>query len=298
MRILVTGATGYIGSAVVSELVRAGHEVTGLVRSKQKAASVQSLGAGAVEGTLEDPASYRGPAAEHEALCHIALERSSDRAAADATAIETLLRAAREGGRVRLILYTSGCWVLGHTGEGPADEDASTDGAAEIVRWRPAHERRVRDAASGRLATAVLRPGVVYGGKGGLVSQLFASAVERGAAEYVGDGQNRWSLIHRDDLARLYRQIVETGGRGIFHAAEGRAVRVADAARAASAAAGARGATRSLPLSEARKELGLVADALCLDQVIGARRSRELGWRPTRTSFVESATEAFREWRA
>lgn len=297
MRIFITGGTGYIGSAVVAALVKAGHEVSGLVRSAESARVLEAMGGRAVEGDLKDGSTYAAAAAKAEALVHAAFEYSARGVEADRTAVDTLLDAARR--TKALVLYTSGCWVLGNTGDGPADESASTERAAELVAWRPAHERAVLEAgdAAGGPATAVIRPGMVYGGRGGLASHLFESAVETGAAEYVGDGANRWSMVHREDLADLYRLVVERTARGIFHGVDGHAARVAEAARAASEAAGKGGATRSVPLEEARRKLGPVADALCLDQVLAAPRSAELGWRPARASFVETAPASFAEWR-
>lgn len=286
MKVFVTGGTGYIGSAVVAALVKAGHDVSGLARSPESARRLAALGARAVKGDLKDGSTYAAAAAEHKALLHIAFEYSAHGVDADRTAVETLVYAARRA--KSLLVYTSGCWVLGNTGDAPADEAASTERAAELVAWRPAHERLVLeagDAADGP-ATAVIRPGMVYGGRGGLASHLFESAVEKGAAEYVGDGRNRWSLVHREDLAELYRLVVERKARGIFHGVDGHAA----------AGAGAGGATRSVPLAEARAKMGPVADALCLDQVLAAARSAELGWRPARRSFVGSAPAAFEEW--
>ncbi|HWP34947.1 MAG TPA: NAD-dependent epimerase/dehydratase family protein, partial [Thermodesulfobacteriota bacterium] len=219
------------------------------------------------------------------------------RAVERARAVEALLNAARASGRPRVVVYTSGVWVLGHTGDRPADETAPTDRPASLVAWRPGHERLVLEAATDALATAVIRPGLVYGGTRGLVSELFASAVRTGAARYVGDGRNRWSLVHRADLAQLYRLVLERGGRGVFHGVDGVPVRVADAARAASEAAGRGGATQSQAVEEARRELGPLVEGLLLDQVVVARRSAELGWQPTRRSFLESAAAAYAEWR-
>ncbi len=165
------------------------------------------------------------------------------------------------------------------------------------MAWRPAHERLVLGSTTETLATAVIRPGMVYGGKGGLVSSLFASAVNEGVVAYVGDGRNRWSLVHRDDLAVLYRLVLERRAREVFHGVDGVPARTAELARAAAEAAGKGGATRSVPLEEARKQMGPVADALVLDQVVVTRRAGELGWKPARRSFLESARAAYLEWR-
>lgn len=299
MRVFITGATGYIGSALVRELVRAGHEVTGLVRSAERGDALKSLGAAALLGRLDEPATYAAAAGQHDAVVHAAFDHGAGAAAVgiDWIAIDALFEVARASGERRSVVYTSGVWVLGNTGDCPADEDVPATRPPLVVAWRPAHERLVLTVPGDTVAGAVIRPGMVYGGRGGLVSRFFASAVNEGAAAYVGDGSNRWSLVHRDDLAVLYRLILEQRARGIFHGVDGVPTRTAELATAAAEAAGKGGATRSVPLEEARKEMGPVADALVLDQVVAGRRSAELGWTPRRRSFVESARAAYAEWR-
>jgi nucleoside-diphosphate-sugar epimerase len=297
MYIFVTGATGYIGHAVVGELVALGHEVTGLVRDDAKAALVRRLGARAVIGDIADPASYREHAAEHDALVHAAFSSGPGAVAADRTTVETLIAAARAG-RARSLVYTSGIWVLGATGDSPAFEGAPTDHPMPLVAWRPGHERLALEAGIHHLASAVIRPGIVYGGRGGLTGDYFASAEKDGAAAYVGDGTNRLPMIHVEDLARFYRRIVEHHARGVFHAVDGNAVPLAEVARAASEAAGKGGATRSIPLAQARQTLGPFADCLALDQFVESRRATELGWRPEHPNFLGEAAKAYQEWKS
>lgn len=293
MRIFLTGATGYLGSDLVRELADAGHQVRGLTRNREKAARIASLGGEAVVGHVQDPASYRGEAEAADAIVHMAAEDSAERAAVDRVAVDTLISAATSG-RPGVLVYTSGCFVLGDTGDEPAHEDASTAGAPPYVAWRPPHERMVLDAGGPGLATAVIRPGMVYGGDGGTFRMLFDSARQEGAARYVGSGTNRWSPVYRGDVSRLYRMVLEEAAVGIFHCAE-RAARVRDVAEAASHAAGAGGATASQAVEEAREELGGFADALTLDQVMGCGAARRLGWEPAHRPFRESAAAVYEE---
>lgn len=301
-RIFVTGATGYIGRAVVRELAAAGYEVTGLTRWAEKTLDIKALGARAVVGDVRASDTFRRVAAAHDVLIHIALESSDARIAADRAAIEALLWAARQherrkGEAPRCVIFTSGVFVLGNTGDAPAAEDASTAGAADVAAWRPAHERLVLDAATEDIATAVIRPGMVYGGRGGLIGAFFESAERDGAAAFVGDGTNRWAPVYRGDLARLYRIIAERRARGIFHCAEAGGTPVEALARAASEAAGRGGAGRQVPLEEARRTMGTSADALVLDQVVASPRAEALGWRHEHAPFVESAAEVYDEWK-
>lgn len=295
MRVFITGATGYIGSAVVRELVSAEHQVTGLTRLAEKASYLRDMGAEPVVGDLRDVGSYRDALMTADALVHIAAEHSEARVPVDRAAVDAMLDAAEQG-PARLVVYTSGCFVLGETGNEPAHEDASTEAAPELVAWRPEQEARVLQAGTAGLAASVIRPGMVYGGKDGLFARLFATAERDGAAEFVGDGANHWSPVHRDDVARLYRMVVEGGGSGIYHCAEP-AELVGALAMAASRAAGAGGATQRLRVEEAREEMGELADALTMNQVMGCRRARALGWEPAHPPFVQSADAVYAEWK-
>ena len=299
MRVFLTGASGYIGSAVARELVRAGHEVTGLHHLEESADTVRAAGATPMRGDIADPATYAEAAAGHDVIVHLAAD-PGDRAAADAAAVDTLIEAARSHMiRDAHLVYTSGCWVLGDTAGAAADEDYPADHPAEIVAWRPAHEERVLGipGEGSDLTGTVVRPGNVYGGVDGLVTPLFATAAETGAARFVGNGENRWSMIHRNDLATLDLRIVEERASGIFHGVDDSPTPVIDVARAASEAAGAGGDTRSVPVEEARESLGQVADTLLLDQTLVTHRGEEIGWKPAHASFVEGAGAAWREYR-
>ena len=299
MRVFLTGASGYIGSAVARELVRAGHEVTGLHHREATVDAVQAAGAKPLRGDISDPATYAEAAAGHDVLIHLAADYD-DHVGADAAAVDTLIEAARSHMiRDAHLIYTSGCWVLGDTGGTPADEDYPADHPAEIVAWRPAHEERVLGipGEGSDLTATVIRPGMVYGGVAGLITPLFASAAEEGAARFVGDGENQWSMVHRNDLATLYLRVVEERASGIFHGVDGSPTRVIDVARAASEAAGAGGETRSVPLEEAHRSLGPVADAILLDQTLVTHRAEEVGWSPAYPSFVAGAGAAWREYR-
>ncbi len=298
MEIFVTGVTGHVGGAVARRLAEAGHRVTGLLRSAGKRDRLADAGIEPVYGDMTIPASYRPAAREHDALIHCAFRGEGDAVGGDRTALDALLDAARLGERPRTVVYTSGCWVLGDTGGEVADEDTPVEDPAEVVGWRPRHEQIVLEADGEEgLTTAVVRPGLVYGGAGSLTGRLFATAEREGAAEVPGDGEQHWSFVHREDLADLYLRVLEEGASGIFHGVDGVPVPAREAARAASEAAGAGGRVRTVDVEEARQELGAMADALCLDQRLAARRSAEIGWGPERPCFPEAAEAACRAWR-
>jgi nucleoside-diphosphate-sugar epimerase len=294
MKVFVTGATGYVGGAIVQALVRGGHEVTGLSRDGEKDGVVARLGARPVRGALGELRALSRQMSEHDALVHAAMDYGLG-PPADLEAIEAMLAAAGEAGRALTVVYTSGVWVLGET-RTPASEGAPLLRPAAAVVWRPPHERRVLEAATDRIHPAVVRPGMVYGEKRGIVNRWFETAARDGAAAVVGTGANRWPLVHREDLAELYRAIVERGARGIFHGVDGASPTTGEAAAAASRAAGRGGAVKLVPLDEARRSMGPMADALAMDQVVVSARGAEVGWAPRHPPFVQGAEAAYREW--
>jgi nucleoside-diphosphate-sugar epimerase len=153
-----------------------------------------------------------------------------------------------------------------------------------------------RSAASG-FTGSVVRPGLVYGGRGGTMPQLFGDAKGERLVTYYGAGMNRWTLVYRRDLATLYRLIAESGTGGIFHGVDGTPMPVRAVAEAASRAAGWDGRTRSIAfeeLPEAEREHA--RRALGKDVAVTSSRTAALGWVPSFASFAEGAAQAYREW--
>jgi nucleoside-diphosphate-sugar epimerase len=294
MKVFVTGATGYVGAAVTAALVKAGHQVTGLSRHGDRDGAVAALGARPIRGELGGLKALVPQMAEHDALIHAAVDYGLG-PPADEEAILALLAAAGQAGRAMQVVYTSGVWVLGET-RTKATEGAPLLQPAAAVAWRVGHERRVLESATHNVTTAVIRPGIVFGERRGLVSPWFAGAAKEGVARFVGSGQQRWAFIHRDDLAALYRAVLERRAAGIFHGVDGASPTVRAAAEAASHAAG-KGAVQAIPVEEARKTMGPMADALAMDQVVASARGAEVGWTPAHPPFVQDAAAAFREWR-
>lgn len=297
MRIFVTGASGYIGSAVLDALVRGGHQVTGLVRNSEKAEQVAARGATPLVGDLGDPSSYRPSAEGHDGFIHTALEASPRGPEGDRTAVDTLLAAARAGNGVpRFLIYTSGIWVLGQTRQ-PAAEDAPLD-PAEISAWRPANEQVVLAAAGDGLRTAVIRPGIVYGGTRGIVGDLLRDAAN-GLIRIVGPGENHWPVVYDRDLADLYLRIaIRDDASGVFHANDEGDERVNEIVEAIARQLPQTPDVRRIPLEEAKAKLGPYAVALTLDQVIRSPRARALGWVPALRSVAGNIPRLFEEWRA
>jgi len=304
MRIFLTGATGHIGGAVLDALVRAGHEVTALVRTNEKARRVAKRGAHPVIGNLAEPESFRGAADGQDGYVHTAFDYSANGGpAVDKLALETLIAAAmrpRTAGsnvsKKRFIVYTSGVWILGKTPE-PAAEDAPINPIA-MASFRPAHERIVLNAANEHLRAVVVRPGVVYGGGNGIVADLFKSA-SNGLVRVIGDGNNHWPLVYERDLADLYARLAgRDDAAGIYHANDEGDERVNDIVTAIKPYLPVKPDVRHVPIDEARSKMGAYAEALALDQVVRSPRARALGWSPTLHSVSGNAARLLEEWRA
>ena len=307
MKVFVTGATGYIGRAVLTALHRAGHSAVGLAREKERAAAALGPGREWVIGNLRDARTYAFEASACDAILHLGADMSSF-ATVDKISVETLLSAAAKGDGKKVFVYTSGVWVLGATGETPVDEDSALN-PVPLIAARVRHEQLALDASSDQLTAAVVRPGIVYGGRGGIVSGFFADAVSSSRPTVVGDGNNRWAGVYLGDLCDLYVRLLESAfspavrrlapKERVFHAVTPPSETVSSIARAASRAAGREDTVHFWPIDEAREKLGGYADALALDQVVGSKRSEAvLGWRPRVRGFVPNAPELFEEWRA
>ncbi len=283
MKVFLTGATGYIGSAVADRLRAAGHEVSALARSDAAADKLRSAGIEPVRGDFTDPRSVGRAAAAADGA--ISMATTYD-ASIDGPAIDVMLDAL--AGTNKPFIYTSGIWSHGDTGDEVVDETSPPRPAA-LVAWRQAVEDRVLQAAGRGIRTVVIRPAIVYGRGGGIPAGFIESARSAGAAQYVGTGENRWPFVHVDDLADLYLLGLEKAPPGtLLLGVSGPSYRVREVAAAASRAAGAGGKTRAWPLEEARGKLGAYADALALDQQASGRKAQELvGWRPYRPDVLE-----------
>ena len=293
MRIFLTGGTGYIGSAVLDALVRGGHRIDALVRNREKAAEVQARGAHAILGNLAQPASYVDVAAAADGFVHAAFDYAGGGAEVDAIVLDTLLGLPDKPGR--FLVYTSGVWVLGGSST-PMDETVPLN-PTQHVAWRPAHERRVLDASARGLRTAVIRPGIVYGGSRGIVGDLFKDATN-GLIRVIGTGENHWPLVYDRDLGDLYLRIVnQPDASGLFHANDERDEQVNDLVAAIVGHTKISPSVRRVPIEEARKKMGPYADALVLDQIVRSPRARALGWNPALHSVSGNAARLFEEWR-
>lgn len=297
MKIFLTGATGYIGSAVLDAALRANHQITALVRTPQAADALSSRGVTPVLGDLKTVKSYRTAADAHDAYIHTAADSSPKREEVDRKALETLLSLASFRAKFAPVsfVYTSGIWVLGSNAQ-PMDETAQAN-PGELLGWRPAHEQLVLEAAGPNLRTAVIRPGVVYGGNRGIVSDLLKNALN-GLIRVIGTGENHWPLVYDRDLADLYVRVASMPeASGIYHANDEGDETVNAIVEGIASHLSMTPDVRHVPLEEARKKLGAYADALALDQRVRGPRARALGWSPTLHSVGTNVPRLLEEFR-
>lgn len=299
MRIFLTGATGYIGSAVLDAFLRAGHQVTALVRDPAKAERVSKRGVQAVIGELSTTKQYVAAAEAADGIVHTAYDHSKRGQAIDREAIDTFLAIGhrKQGASPRpFFIYTSGVWVLGNTPT-PAAEDAPVD-PAPLVAWRPEHEQLVlQGGVDGAVRTAFIRPGIVYGGSRGIIADMLKDA-GNGLVRVIGQGKNHWPCVYDRDLADVYVRIAANPeASGIFHANDEGDESVNDIAEALANHAKTPADIRHVPIEEARAKMGEYANALALDQRVRSPRARALGWTPTLRSVAGNVARLLEEFR-
>ncbi|MCP2324452.1 nucleoside-diphosphate-sugar epimerase [Hamadaea flava] len=272
MKVLVIGATGYIGSAVARKLRERGHEVVALTREAAAGSAYEVR-----IGDLTRPETLVAAIGDDIDAVVNAATSSGDQAA-DEAATAALIDAL--AGRV--LVQTSGIWVLGQTGREPVDESAPTN-PLPIVSYRPLIEQQVLAAADRGVRSVVIRPGIVYGRDGGIPALLLNLARKHGVGRYFGSPATRWPMVHVDDLADLYALAVESAPAGtLLHGVDEPAVSVAALAAATDLAAGGIGRAELWLRPDAAATLGEpFADALALDQAVSGERARALlGWQP------------------
>jgi nucleoside-diphosphate-sugar epimerase len=286
MRIFVTGANGFIGSATIRELLGAGHQVLGLVRSEAQATTLAALGATAVLGSLEDPDSLRRGAAEAEGVIHTAFihdfSNFARSCAIDQQAITVIGEAL--AGSNRPFAIASGTPAV--SGRVATEHDVAARTNPVSALRAPAEDLALALAARGVRSSIVRLPRSVHGAsedgwRGGLVGPLLDTARARGVAAYIGDGAQRWPAVHRIDTARLFRLAIEKAPAGSrLHATAEEGVTMRDLAAVIGRRLGV--PVTSMTPDEAAAHFGFFAAIVGTDQPASSTITRELlGWQPT-----------------
>jgi nucleoside-diphosphate-sugar epimerase len=290
MKIFLTGATGFIGSAIVQELIGAGHQVLGLARSDVGAKSLAATGAAVHRGSLEDLESLRSAAASSDGVIHTAFIHDfanyAPAAEKDRRAIETLGSALAGSGRPFVV--TSGTLLLQRQGPLATEQDAA-DG-----NFPRKSEQAALSVASQRIRVSLLRlpPSVHGNGDHGFVPALIKIAREKGVSAYVGDGVNRWPAVHRFDAAPLYRLALEKGSAAAsYHGVADEGVPFRDIAEVI-------GRRLHLPVvsksrEEAASHFGWLAHFVGIDCPASSAQTRqELGWAPRQLGLIADLDQA------
>lgn len=288
MRVFVTGANGFIGSAVVQELIDAGHEVVGLARSDDAATAISAAGAEVHRGTLDDPDSLRAGATGADGVVHTAynhdFSRMEDAALTDLRAIEALGSELEDSGRPLVI--TTGTALI-KPGQVATEEDSA--GPESVSHPRLAAEQIANDFAIRGVRTSVVRPGASVHGEGdhGFVPVLIEIAGSKGVSGYIDGGSNRWPAVHRLDAARLYRLALENGAAGsVFHAIGDEGVPTRDIAEVIARHLNV--PAISIAAEDAAEHFGWLGAFFALDAPASSQLTQQrLGWVPTHPGLIE-----------
>jgi nucleoside-diphosphate-sugar epimerase len=287
MRVFVTGASGFIGSAVVRELLAAGHTVTGLARSDASAEALTAAGVAVHRGSLDDLDSLRAGAVAADGVCHLAFIHDftdfAANCATDLRAIEAIGEAL--AGTDKPFVVTSGTPGLAD-GRVATEEDHVEPGSFAAIR-QPSELAAVALAERGVRSSVIRLPRSVHGtGDQGFVPQLIAVAREKGLSAYVGDGSARWPAVHRLDAARLYRWALESAPAGAqYHAVGDEALPLSELAEVIGRRLDV--PTGSVPADGAVEHfgfLGLVASLDC--PASNALTRKQTGWEPVEVGLI------------
>ena len=293
MRIFVTGATGFVGSAVVDELLAAGHKVLGLARDGAKADALKRKGADVLHGDLSDLARLADGARDCDAVIHTAFNHDFSRFAEncelDARAIGAMGQAL--DGTTRPLVATAGVAMLASQGAVATEQDAPIPPSEAYPRRSEAAIAAL--AARGIRASAVrLAPSVHGPGDHGFVPQLVQVARETGVSAYVGGGLNRWPAVHRLDAARMYRLAIEADAiDGRFHAVAEEGIPLRDIATLIGHHLGV--PVVDISPNEAREHFGWLAGFASMDAPASSTWTRQrLGWHPRQPSLLDDIEHA------
>jgi nucleoside-diphosphate-sugar epimerase len=284
MKVVLTGATGFVGSHVLADLYKHGHEVTALVRDDAQADTVAARGATPVVVDLYDRPAVARLLGNADGAIHTASPGDATSADLDSAVVDAVTGAFAGTGKP--YLQISGLWIYGAN---PAITEASPFNAPAMVSWKEPIERRVLGATD--IRGIVIVSSVAYGDGGGGIPGLLLGSPRDNAGHLImlGTGQQHWSTVHAADLADFFRRALENeSARGRYVIGNGAHPTVAELTQAAAVAAGAPGAVPGSD-DEARARLGdYFAEVLLLDQGTDAARARaELGWYPSHPSLSD-----------
>lgn len=289
MRVFVTGATGFVGTELVKELIAAGHHVRGLTRSESGAEQLEAVGAEVHRGSLQDLDSLRTGAAGMDAVVNLAfshddMSKFAESGEDERQAIEALGSALDPG---KLLVVTSG---TGMASGGPGHLRLESDPPVSTLPRQP--ESAARAAAERGVRVGIVRLSQVHDTrKQGLVPYLTETARRKGVSAYIGDGANRWAAVPLADVSRLYRLVVEQSGPGVtvYHAVQEEGVALRKIAE--TIGKGLKVPVASLSMEEGADHFGWLAHFAGVDMPASSEWTRKtLHWEPTGPGLIEDLT--------
>lgn len=285
MRILLLGATGTIGRAILDELTANRHSVVALARSRKAARQLMKRGADIVHGDLRDSVAWSRAIHDVDGIVHVACTFTDDMGEIDRHLIDTLIAEGRTAGRILRFVYTGGVWLYGETGDAVATEDSPFN-PLPAFSWMIANGNAVLDAPC--FHGTIVHPALVYDRDDGAVSGFLSDAESGGPIEVWGSLDTRWPLVHRADLATAYRLVLEQGEAGqSYNVAAQEGVPVGSIVAVIAKRFGIASDPLVRSVADVVAERGTWAIGPTLDQQMSARKlSTTLGWQPQRTDAL------------
>ncbi len=285
LRVLVTGGTGSIGGALIRVLKRRGHHVTCLARSDASESQLQDSGFETIRGDITDPCRWIDAVPEYDAVVPVAITWCDEMADIDARLTRLLIDALTTPTAEKTLIYTSGCWVYGATGNTVATESSPHSLCSEFA-WGSSLSQSVLDDTG--ISGMVILPAMVYERDGGVLEPMISDALQRKRIRLVGSDYTRWPMVHRFDLAVLYALMLERGQRGAaYNAAATDGVRVGEIAKVLTARFHLQQHAEVVSVEEAIETMGSWASGYSIDQQMSGRKAmEELGWNPQYTDVL------------
>ncbi len=298
MKILITGATGYVGNAIAGQFKKNGYDVTGLVRSKENAIRLDLADIKPLTGDLENIESFKDSLNSFDAVIHAGFVFNPGKGfehtiKTEKIIVETIINSLSNTNKI--FIYTSGTGVLGETGTLPVDE-SFVGNPVPFNAWRPAIEQLVIKAKG--MKGIVIRPAMVYGNGGSPVLQAMINTAKTNKNTiHIGDGLNKWSVVHVADLAQLYVQAIEKSAGGeIYHGSSSEAISMRDLALFINELLSIKQLPQPVTLEEGLKYFPF--GELLLTNIIASndKARRLLKWKPLNESIAnELKTEAYQK---
>jgi len=290
-KVLILGATGFIGSAISKKLINDGHCVTGLARSNQAQKVLESFDMSVLRGDIRKPEEWVAQLKDFDAVIQTAITWSDDMDQVDQHLIQSIISVLNSSENEKTLIYTGGCWVYGETGLESATEESSYSPIPEFS-WMV--DIAAEAGQQQNLRWMVVHPAMVYQDIDGVLEHMVDDAVNAKQIRVVGDEQTCWTMVHREDLAQLYALVLERGEKGHHYNGAGiESVNVSLIAKAIANRFNVSDQLEYLSAEQAMAEWGSWAKGYALSQSMSSQKAMtQLGWSPRHNNICESIAKA------